>query len=330
MGKFLSIIIPMYNSANYINRTLESLGNISNKDFEIIIVDDGSEDDSVYVAESYLNNIEVGYKILKENHKGQSYARNKGIENAKGKYILFLDSDDFVKGNLIDTVKEKINEETEILIYDYLRVNNNYEILENKSLDFEYKEEHTFGVDIFNKYKNNKIRLWTGAIIYKKEFLDNNNLKFLEDAYAAEDLNFIFKALLKANNVKVINEELAFYYQRKESLTNKPDVKKNITVIESMEDVIKFIKNNNLAYDLADGVEKEFLPEHIMYQILGALNRENKATVKEVLKKSKAREYLKQMKKESPRYGKSIYSWGKMASSMPTIFINLYLSKTGK
>lgn len=330
MEKFLSIIIPMYNSANYINKTLESLSNENDKDFEIILVDDGSSDDSLIVAENCLNSMNVGYKILKEEHKGQSYARNKGIENARGKYILFLDSDDFINGNLIEMVKSNISDETEILVYDYLRVDNDYVILENKEQKFEYKNSHDFGINVFNAYRNNQLRLWTGALIYNREFIVDNNLMFLEGAYAAEDLNFIFKALFKANNVKVIKDVLVYYYQRKGSLTNSPDILKNITVIDSMEDVVKFIKKNSISMEIANIIEREFIPEHIMYQVLGSLKTETKSQVKEAIKKSKAREYLKAMNKESTRYGKSVYTWAKMAAMMPGMFMNIYINKSGK
>ncbi|WP_055070603.1 glycosyltransferase family 2 protein [Clostridium massiliamazoniense] len=330
MEKFLSIIIPMYNSADHINKTLESLNNENDIDFEIILVDDGSTDDSIAVAENYLNTMKVGYKILKEQHKGQSHARNKGIENAKGKYILFLDSDDFINGNLVEVIKKNILEDTEILVYDYLRVDKNYVILENKEQKFDYKEGYHFGIDIFNAYKNNELRLWTGALVYSREFLLKNNLKFLEGAYAAEDLNFIFKALFKSNNVKVIKDVLVYYYQRKDSLTNKPDILKNITVIDSFEDVVKYIKSNSLSIDLVNSIEKEFIPEHIMYQICGALTTDTKSQVKEALRKSKARQYLKAMNKESTRYGKSVYTWAKMASMMPGMFMNIYINKAGK
>ena len=137
-------------------------------------------------------------------------------------------------------------------------------------------------------------------------FRSKNKLRFLEGAHGAEDLNFIFKALLSSKKVRGIEDSLVFYCQRGDSLTNNPDIYKNITVVESMEDVAKFIDENKLDKKLKEAIEKEFTCEHIMYQILGYLNSETKKDTLSILKNKNVKKYLKKATIKTNRYGRSM------------------------
>lgn len=100
----VSVIIPVYNVENYLKECLDSVLNQTYKNIEVIVINDGSTDKSLHILEDYsskFNNI----KIIDQENSGQSVARNKGLENAKGKYIYFLDSDDYI---LPDTLKKLI------------------------------------------------------------------------------------------------------------------------------------------------------------------------------------------------------------------------------
>lgn len=325
---FLTIIMPMYNVKNYIKKSLESLNNQKCKDFEVILIDDGSLDNSYEVAKNYLSSTDLNYNIIKEENLGQSFARNKGLELAKGQYILFLDSDDFINEKLVEKTKEITKEiNPDILLFDYKRVRENGEIINNKKLSFDYLKKINNGIEIFYSYKNNEFRLWTSSLIYKKEFIKNNNIKYLVGAYGAEDLNFIFKSLIKAKNIFAIEDVISYYFQRKDSLTNNPDITKNITVIDSMEDVCNFILDNSLDSKLEDIIKREFIPEHIMYQIFGSINKNNKNQIKKVLKNSKVKKYLKGCKYNTTRYGRSMFIWTKFAYYFPSKFIDTYLKR---
>jgi len=90
----VSVIIPVYNASKYIEKTLKSLVSQSFKDFEIIIVDDGSEDDSIEIINKFLLNHDFTFIVDSQEDKGVSSARNRGLELANGNYIIFLDDDD--------------------------------------------------------------------------------------------------------------------------------------------------------------------------------------------------------------------------------------------
>lgn len=329
-SKFLSIIIPAYNSEKYIEKNLMFLERQTSDNFEVIVVDDGSSDNTCEVSEVCLEKFKINHRVIRcEKNKGQSVARNIGIKHSKGEYLLFLDSDDFVESNLVQILESYVCDTPDIVFFDYKRIKSDDSINSRVEQRFEFNKLK-LGLDVFYSYKNNEIRLWTGSLIYNKNFLKEKGLKFLEGAHGAEDLNFMFKALLSSNKVKGIEESLVFYYQREDSLTNKPNIYRNITVMKSMEDVVTFLKDKNLDENLKTVIEKEFMVEHIMYQVLGYLNSETKEDTLRILRDPNVKKYLKKSTLNTNRYGKNMYIYAKLAGYAPKMFIKMYLNKTGK
>lgn len=329
-GKFLSIIIPAYNSEGYIKKNLKSLSNQTSKNFEVILIDDGSLDNTCEISEVFLEESKIDHKVIRcEKNRGQSTARNIGLDYSKGQYILFLDSDDFVEENLVEVLERNTFKEPDILFFDYTRIRNGKVIKNKQEQDFEFLKLKS-GEEVFVSYKDNKVRLWTGSLVYKKEFLEKNNLRFLEDAHGAEDLNFIFKALLSSNKVMGIKDSLSFYCEREGSLTKSPNIYKNITLIDSMEDLATFIEKRGFSPYLKDSIEEEFISEHIMYQILGYLKSGREEDILNILDDKRVKKYLKRAKIKSNRYGRSLSIYIKMAAYFPRLFIKTYLKRTGK
>lgn len=325
---FLSIVIPMYNTEEHIIKCLKSLKNQTVKDFEVIVIDDGSTDGSYEKVKAYLEKTDLTYKIIKQNNKGQSAARNVGIKTATAEYLLFLDSDDFVEETLVERTKEeRLSTDFDIAIFDYKRVKENGTVIPSNNQAFDFLKGIQDGIEVFYCYKDNEIRLWTSNLIYNREFIIENKLQYLEGCFATEDLNFIFKSLFLAKDIRYINQVLAYYYQRSDSLTNSPNINKNITVVNAMEDLCKFIKKKGLNPNLENFIKYEFTPEHIMYQIFGCINEDNKAEVIKVLKQRKVRKYLKCGKYDTTRYGKVVFIWMKLACYLPNSFAKIYLKR---
>ncbi|MGL4763337.1 MAG: glycosyltransferase family 2 protein [Sarcina sp.] len=328
---FLSVVMPMFNSMQTIVKALDSLNNQTDKDIELILVDDGSTDDSYDVAKSYLESVDFKYNIYKTENRGQSAARNTGISKVSSEYILFLDSDDYIDEKLVQTVKEAAKRSNpEIVVFDYQRVNEDYTLRNSVKQEFAFFNSISPGMEIFEAYKNNKLRLWTGALIYRSDFIMDSGLRFLEDVYAMEDLNFIFKALWTATKIKVIENSLSYYYQRKDSLTSIADIKKNMSLLIALNDLIELSRKRVLGIDFERVISREFAVEHIMYQILTSLNRNNKEEILKILEGKEVKDYLAEGIKKTNRYGSSMYIWSKMAVYMPKLFVFLYLKKTGK
>ncbi|WP_297518409.1 glycosyltransferase family 2 protein [uncultured Clostridium sp.] len=328
---FLSIVMPMFNSTQTIVKALDSLNNQTDKDIKLILVDDGSTDDSYEVAKSYLENAELKYDIYKTDNKGQSAARNLGLSKVSSEYILFLDSDDYVNEKLIEVVKEAARRSNpEIVVFDYERVNEDYTLRNSSKQEFAFFNSISPGMEIFEAYKNNKLRLWTSSLIYRSDFIEKNNLTYIENVHAMEDLNFIFKSLWSSVKVKTIDDTLAYYYQRKDSLTSIADIEKNISILEAIDDLVSVSRKKVLGIDFERVISREFAVEHIMYQILTSLNKDNKELILKILEEKRVKEYLSEGIKKTNRYGSSLYIWSKLAAYMPKLFVFLYLKKTGK
>ncbi len=221
----VSVVIPTFNRAVKVKRAIQSCINQRYEDMEIIIVDDGSTDNTKEVIESIKDDRIV---YLKQENKGVSAARNTGIKNAKGKYIALLDSDDFLK---IDSIKFRVYfldkfEDYEGIIGSVLRVNENFQIpldsfteedfTNNPELSFlkigmsfsDTKEEmHKNFIEYVTKSKG-AIPFTCSGSMFKKESLIKNNIFFNEEYLNSEDLDFMFNI---TKNLKVKFNFLSIY-----------------------------------------------------------------------------------------------------------------------
>lgn len=223
MNKFFSIIIPNYNNLNYIEKCINSIEQINTNIYEIIIIDDCSLDNSYeLIKRKYLNINHIKIIRNKENI-GLGETRNKGILNSKGEYLIFLDSDDKLKFNNLDKLKEKVSElNSEIILF-------NYEINKDQLIYIEDEISEIRNTNLTNYKKLIKHRpSW--SIIYKKSFLINKNLFFKRAKY--EDHDFYINVIIQAQNVSQSNEILISYNKNNlNSITNSLLTNKDIELI---------------------------------------------------------------------------------------------------
>ena len=167
-----SLIIPAYNVEKYIKKCLDSVLNQTYNNYEIIIINDGSTDNTSKILESYKSNKKI--KIINQENKGLSNARNTGVSNAKGDYILFIDSDDFIEKELLEILNKTIKDED--LVRFQIRI-----LDETNKIIKEYKEE-TFnnlnGIEAFNKLSKYNLVELAVCYAYKKDTFLKNNYKF--------------------------------------------------------------------------------------------------------------------------------------------------------
>lgn len=225
----LSIVIPTYNLEKNICKTLESLINQTQKEFEIVVVDDGSTDQTLRIIEKAMEqNTLIPYKIIKTSNKGVSSARNTGITETSGDYIIFLDGDDYIAADLVETVILKINKNNADVIcwgFDIVSEENKNII---KYFD-RYKKitQSISGIEALNHILTDE-SMWisTGSAAYKKEFLIKNNIRYIEGCCSGEDQEFTYKSLARAKEVVFINKTLFFYVKRSSSQTMSYNLKK--------------------------------------------------------------------------------------------------------
>lgn len=247
----LSIICPIYNSAKYLSECLESLKNQSYSDFQLILIDDCSTDNSYDIALSFSKKFKNFLLIKNTQNKGVSYSRNKGLDNAIGDFIIFVDSDDLVDFDLTGKIIGKITNFSEpwsLLYYNVFRIKDKKD-LSNKLTNY---KKSILNKDLLIKYILDERKL--GGYIYNKvfksEIIKKHQVRFDEDIYIAEDEVFCL------NYLKFIDKELAysvegnyFYRDNPNSITAKVDSNKIENLVKARCKAYELLDDNSvLAY----------------------------------------------------------------------------------
>ena len=221
----ISVIVPVYNTGEYLRPCLDSIQKQTFIDFEVLCIDDGSTDNSPEILKEYCHK-DSRFKYLKKENGGLSSARNYGLEKAKGMYIYYCDSDDEIESETFSILFEKM--ESNSLDILYFGAKTVYESLDlkknNKSAKDNYVRTHIYsdiytGIDLLGLlYKNNEYIVSACLQIIHKDFLNKCGVKF-EDKLLYEDNVYTFKTLLFAERVGVINKEFYIRRIRKGSIT---------------------------------------------------------------------------------------------------------------
>ncbi|WP_434275936.1 glycosyltransferase family 2 protein, partial [Aliarcobacter cryaerophilus] len=175
MKPIISVVIPVYNSELYLQRCIDSILNQTFKNFEAIFVNDGSTDNSLEIL-NYYKSLDNRIKIINQENCGTGEARNNGLRNALGEYILFVDSDDTIELLMLEKMyKKALEEDSDIVVCG----NNKISLNGNKIKDFSYKNINEN--NIFSLILSFKIRSSTWDKLYKKNIFFINNVYFPEN-----------------------------------------------------------------------------------------------------------------------------------------------------
>lgn len=191
--KKISVIVPVYNVEEYIEECLESIINQTLEDIEIIIVNDGTEDNSMKKIEKFLSDERI--IVINKKNGGLSSARNLGIKLAEGEYISFVDSDDFIERTMLE---------------DLYCASNNHDIIFSDFIFYDEKSKKEIKNEreiLFSENKGSCFYLYGSTVvwnkIYKREFLLKNNL-FFKEGIIYEDELFTFKSSFLAEKIKYV------------------------------------------------------------------------------------------------------------------------------
>lgn len=284
----LSIIVPMYNVEKYIQRCLSSI--INNKGFlencELIVVNDGTKDNSESIARKIIEGLPNTQIIVQEN-QGLSAARNTGLSRAKGEYVWFIDSDDWIEPDSLLTLFEELIEDNDIIQFGY---NLAYDAISPKSIH--RNDDFTTGEEVLIK------GTWEAPAqfsVFKRKLLTTNGLFFYKGIYH-EDMEFTPRAIWYAKKVKVVDKILYNYYQgNPNSIVNKPNIKKCYDLVLVSERTIHFantVVDNILCKDALLN-----LAALELNSCLRKLNQYDKPTKREFISKLKSNpNYLKNMR----------------------------------
>lgn len=241
----LSIIIPVYNIEPYISNCLNSILNQPFKDFEIICVNDGSNDNSLTELQKYCDERLV---IIDKKNGGSGVARNTALAVARGEYIFFVDGDDWLEENSLQKIIDEADRlNTDILIfgglsyYDGIGKNGGYSA--NK-LPKKYMNKVFSAEDIKKDIFKFPSTAWTK--LYRREFLQKNNIKFQEIKVGQDQLPF-FHSIITAEKIALLPENLYCYRKNRKGAVTATKKKKNfspIYVFYAIEDILQ--KTNKL------------------------------------------------------------------------------------
>jgi glycosyltransferase involved in cell wall biosynthesis len=215
----VSVIVPVYKVRDRILRTLDSLKAQTLKEFEVLFIDDGSPDDSSKFAHNYLKNSHVIYRVIKKENGGVSSARNLGIEEAKGEYIQFLDSDDYINKDMLKDLYEKaIKTGSDVVYSGYVFEESNRKEISNniKSL----KEGEFTGKEAALGLIYGTSHTHIMANLFKRSLLIEKNIRFDVNRKFAEDIAFEIKAYTHSNKVYCLRKIYSHYVKWGESVTN--------------------------------------------------------------------------------------------------------------
>jgi len=250
-----SIIVPVFNTARYLPECLNSILCQNFCSYEIICIDNGSTDNSLQILDDYSRKYSR-IKVLTELSQGVGHARNQALRIAKGQYIAFVDSDDYVSPDLLSECYKQTANQPDIIIFGAKTLNHNKlkrgQYSCKKFPDkFRTKDLFKFHTIAWNK-------------VYKKSLINSGDIKF-GTTRTGEDQIFTIKSLLLAKSINVLKEDLYIYRRnRKGSLTNSK-IKKDLSPIITTYEIEIFLKENKTDYKLCEKILGKYILKSISW-----------------------------------------------------------------
>lgn len=279
MPKF-SIIVPVYNVEEYIGDCLESIINQTEKDFEVIVVNDGTKDKSIEIAKKYP------VKIVEEENKGLSAARNLGVKHAKGDYIIFIDSDDYIEKDLLKELSNAIKDKPDIVRYQIQEVYDDKRVVKHEEKGFETCNGEKAFSEICKYYCVESACCYC----YRRKFFVSNKFLFKEGTYH-EDFGLIPLVIMKAKSVKSIEYIGYNYRQREDSIMTSQNYSKVKKKVDDFLTHYIFLITEINKEKVNAQYFKSFISNSLILKIT-ELNKEDYKKYKKILKQERVYDNL--------------------------------------
>lgn len=248
-GDLISIIVPVYNVEKYLAKCLDSIREQSYKNFEVILIDDGSTDSSVEICKEYCST-DDRFKLITKKNGGASTARNVGLKNATGKYIYFLDSDDWLKNNALETLINKSKSDNADLVFCEALAIDDTTGKESYS-NYSYHKQYETGVPYkmmkeMLKHKEFHVAVW--ILLIERDLIEKNEI-FFKEGIIYEDMIFAYQIFTLAERAAHVHEVLYNRRYRENSvMTTKKGEKNFVSAVEAYKSVVAF--NDTLSDDI--------------------------------------------------------------------------------
>lgn len=216
----VSVIIPVYNAEKYLHRCVDSVLKQTYQNLEVLLIDDGSKDGSGAICDEYAAQ-DCRVRVIHKENTGVSDTRNVGLDEAKGDYILFVDSDDYIDKAMVDKLLEKALKNCSDIVMCRYCVDRAGTV---SSINMHYKDEYVGFEDIktgllylyYTDYHTGLYSLWNKLI--KKSIYSTDGIRFDTTLKRGEDAWFVFQCLKRCNRVDYIDESFYYYYQNTSSI----------------------------------------------------------------------------------------------------------------
>lgn len=261
MGPFISIVVPVYGVEQYIESCMKSICSQTFKDFEVVIVNDGTKDNSVEIAESILKDSNIKYLIYNQENKGLSAARNAGIRYSNGIWIVCVDPDDIIFKDFLRILYKPCSKyESEVSIGNFQYVN--YKTL-YKIPGRIYESQLINREEMTGYFLTRKIKIIVPSILIKKDFIIRNNLFFDENIRFSEDQQFIWRLIFSADKYVYNKTPIYNYFLRPDSIMTSSGIERIMTGYDG------FVK---LTDELKDKTDAELCDTIVARWVFGVLH----------------------------------------------------------
>lgn len=216
-SNLISVLMPVYNGEKYLEETVSSILNQSYKEFELIIINDGSSDNTKIICDNLVKNYSR-IKVIHKDNTGVSNTRNIALDNAKGEYITFVDSDDLIhKDYLKKLINEEFKNNSDLIVCGFVerKISNRNEIKDSNKIykPYDFVEINKMQDSILDFVNSGLLNpLWNK--LYKKHIIIENNIRFKEDVKTGEDFIFNLQYISFIKNISFIDEALYYYIRR--------------------------------------------------------------------------------------------------------------------
>lgn len=269
----VSIIVPFYNVERYIEKCLETLVNQTLEDIEIILVNDGSKDKSIEIVNKFLEKYPEKLVYFEKENGGLSDARNYAIPYAKGEYIAFLDSDDYVEKDMYEKMYQLAKEENSDMV----------------ECDFYWEYPEKTKIDtgaIYNGKKEmlEKVRVVAWNKLIKREILEKAKIEFPK-GYRYEDVEFTYKLIPYLEKVSFLKKPCIHYIQRENSISNSQN-ERTKEIFDVLDHVIRYYKEKGIYDEYKEEIEYIYTRYLLCSSLLRMVKIEDKKIREELLNKT--------------------------------------------
>lgn len=287
-----SIIVPVYNVEKYIEKCLDSIVNQTYQNFEVLVINDGTKDNSQKIIDEYEKKYPSKVKSFIKENGGLSDARNYGVDRANGEYILFIDSDDYIDLKLL----EKINEEIEkygtldVIGYNFIQMNNNYEKIGTM---FKPEIHNVSGEEAISELVLGKQCFEPACgFAYRLQFWKENRFEFIK-GIIHEDFALIPLVVTKAENVSFLDYYGYFYISTSNSITRNKDLEKEKKSAKDILTGYDYLVNEFEKHEFKNEISKKLILSYISNSLIFKLDNMSDVLKDDYRKQIKSRNVSK-------------------------------------